>query len=523
MKHTIKVLSGKKTYTIYGDEDKNLLEILSENGFIVEAACGGAGTCGKCKIRVSGNVTPKTEQESKLLSDADDLRLACRTYPRGDVSIWIDGHVSCASAPVFKSGKTEIFPNIEIKNTPALGIAFDIGTTGITAALYDLASGIKLKEICDENTGRVFGADIISRISYSIKDEESKTRLTDTLRGQLNSITAALHKKKSEILYITVAANTALLHFLTGKPVNGLAQAPYTPDSTFGFEVDACDIGINCKNAKVYLLPAISGYVGADITAGLIAARFHKKNGFSLFVDIGTNGEMAAGGKDGITCCSTAAGPAFEGAGLSCGMPARPGAINYIDFENGRFKIETISGTEPVGICGSGIIDVIAMLVRYRAVDTGGRLLPRELTYPGFRDFVHDTPDGVVFHITDKVYVTANDVRTIQLAKAAIRAGMDTLLTGSEKSYDDVRALYLAGAFGSLIRSESAAAIGLIPPELLTRVVPVGNSSAAGAAGVLLSRRVKSQLKTVLKKTRSIELSGDQTFFNNYIDAMSFE
>ncbi len=495
MKNKITIHIGRHTETIFLQSGTSLLDGLTAHGFVLNAVCGGYETCGKCKVSALG----RFDEPYRDITKRETL-LACRAYPCGDCSVWLSQRQAISA---------EFKPSKIICDGTELGIAFDVGTTGISAILCDMKSGEILAEHNERNDQCAYGADIMTRIGGNNK------RLSEVLREQLNSIVTKLYPKKSHISYIVISSNTALSHFIAGLPTTGLEAFPFSPKDMFGHEYKALDLGINCKNATAYIMPSLGAFVGGDISAGILAIGLHRKRRPALLLDIGTNGEMALGGASGISVTSAAAGPAFEGASLSCGMNAESGAIYA--FNDGKFK--TIGNARPRGICGSGAIDITAELLRLGVITGGGTLLPPDEA-PALRSHLSVVDGEVRFNICDSVYLTASDVREIQLAKAAIRAAMHMLFAKSGISAHDLHAVYLSGAFGTHIKKENAVALGIIPKELLLKCIPCGNTSLEGARLALLSEKKRKELSLIVRKSSQTELSGDAEFdeaFLNYI------
>lgn len=511
MKYAISVHYNGKTHTIYAEQGKTLAAILREHGFPVDMPCGGNGTCGKCGIRVSVDGGKPAAQK------------ACRLQIAADTAVWLD---RAQRERVLLSGRRDalrIRPNVELGEPPNLGAAIDIGTTTVAAWLYDLKSGVRLGEVGEPNVQRAYGADVISRIQYSIEHPGGAAQLRDALRSQINHMLGALHSKKSQIRYLSITGNTTMLHLLSGLNPSSMACTPYTPQSLFGEEYPAAELGLSCKRARAFLAPAVSAYVGGDITAGVLATRLYRKRKFGVLVDVGTNGEIVAGDHKGLYCCAAAAGPAFEGASIACGMTAREGAVCRVDWKEGRLCYDVIGAAAPQGICGSGLIDLLAVLLRTGAVDRGGRLLPRGEAPQEVRPYLtRDDQNRVCFHITRQVFLTEEDVRKLQLAKAAIRAGIQVLIDACGRSVEEIHTLFLAGGFGNALRKESAVEIGLIPPVLLAKIHPVGNAAGSGAIQALLNAEEKKALLRVAARMQYRELSGNPAFEQEYLDAMYF-
>ena len=472
---------------------ESLLELLRRGGFPVSAACGGNGTCGKCKVR---------------LGDGREV-LACRT-PAENCRVSIEenrGGVICTESAAAR--------NVEARE--GLGAAVDIGTTTVAVKLFDLRDGRELGVKSAWNVQTPYGADVITRCQYIMEHEDGLERLSGLIREQVFGMADEL-RRGEKIDEIFIAGNTVMEHIFMGLSPASIAVAPFKPLSLFdGGEV------FREKDAALYCAPCVAGYVGGDITAGLLASGLDEKDECSLFLDVGTNGEMALGGRDGFLCCAVASGPAFEGAGISCGMASAGGAVSRVCWTQGGPDFQVIGGGEPKGICGSGLLDLLAMLLKLGIVDETGRLLPPDEAPEGFDRWLTEDENGNgVFHLTDSVYLSAADVRQLQLAKAAVAAGIEVLTETARIRIEDVDRLYLAGGFGVHLDPHSAAAIGMLPDCLKDRTVSIGNSSLAGAAQALLDRKKRDQLLKIKEKCQYLELSGNQDFNRLYPEHMMF-
>jgi len=496
------------TRAIPAREAESILSALQSAGIAApDAPCGGNGTCKKCLVHVDG------------LGEV----LACRTAVSGDMTVTI--LQQNAGAVVAREGANIPF---EISPRPGLGVAVDIGTTTVVAHLYDRTSGAHLGTRSGMNCQRPFGADVISRVQYTTDHPDGLERLSAAIRGQIagyiDQLCAAAGRPVDEVRVVTIAANTVMEHIYAGLSPATIAVAPFTPLSLFGTEYDGAQVGLH-EGCTVYLAPAEAGYVGGDITAGILACGASKAEKPVLFLDIGTNGEMALGSAaDGFVCCATAAGPAFEGAVISQGMAACDGAISAVEWNGTELNLTVLGGGEAVGICGSGLVDALAVMLELGAEAETGRLLPPDEAGDAAQPYLAaDEDENVSFRLTDTVAVTAADVRQLQLAKAAIAAGIQTLLDDAGLDEDDVDTLYLAGGFGNYIRKQSAAAIGLLPPSMVERIASVGNTAGQGAAAVLLSEQARQELDRLPDNCRYLELSGHKKFNDFYIECMMFE
>ena len=480
--------NGEKTELSFTD-GCDLLTLLRQNGFAPDAPCGGSGTCGKCRVLLREN-----GEERAVLACRTTLTRDCtvRLPDRGAAPSWNDPRGSVAAEP----GRT------------GLGAAVDLGTTTVALRLYDLASGVCLGTESAWNAQRGFGADVISRISCCIESPDGLSALSRAIRSQIMELLRTLCRKSgcgfSALREIVLAGNTVMQHLFVGLDPSPIASAPFTPRSYFDGGAPASLDGV-----PVFLSPCVSGYVGGDITAGLLGVALHRRSGTALFLDVGTNGEMALGGADGFLTCAVASGPAFEGAGITCGMPAVHGAIHRVVLDGDELCFDVLGGGEAEGICGSGLLDLAACLLELGLIDGSGRLM-------------EDENGEAVFRLTERVWVDQRDIRQLQLAKAAVAAGIRRLLQEAKLSCGAVGALYLAGGFGNRLRPESAVRIGLLPRELLGRVVPCGNSSLAGAQTALLRPSERAALRDIRSACRYLELSSDPAFNDYFIEELSF-
>lgn len=496
---------GSRTLTARPGE--TILSALRRAGLSApEAPCGGNGLCKKCLVTVEGL----------------GRVLACRTPVTAGCTVLLPEED--AGAVIVSGGAAAEFP---LSPGAGLGAAVDIGTTTVVVHLYDLPSGALLGTKSGVNCQRPFGADVLSRVQYIMGRADGLARLTGAIRAQLRAfleeLCARAGRDMAELSQVTVAANTVMEHLYAGLSPASIAAAPFTPLSLFGESAGGEAFGLG-RQTQVYLTPAVAGYVGGDMTAGLLASGAYRAERPVLFLDVGTNGEMALGSAStGFLCCAAAAGPAFEGAAISQGMAAADGAVSRVELADGVVTVSVLGGGTARGVCGSGLVDALAVMRKLGAVDETGRLLPPDEAPEPARPYLEEDGGEVRFRLTGGVSVTEKDVRQLQLAKAAIAAGIRTLLDEAGLTEDDVAVLYLAGGFGNYIRRESAAAIGLLPPSLLGRIVSVGNSAGQGAAAVLLSQQARAALTDLSARCRYVELSGHKRFNEHYIECMMFE
>jgi uncharacterized 2Fe-2S/4Fe-4S cluster protein (DUF4445 family) len=406
------------------------------------------------------------------------------------------------------------FLGVSSRRNPALGLAVDLGSTKVALFIYDLSRGTLLESRGFLNPQLSYGEDIVSRIQYALEGETNAARLMDLVVEKINLNLGEMLRDgdyaAEDIYEMVLVGNTAMHHLFLGLPVSQLGMSPYLPATDLPLEVKSRDLGLALNPAAViYLPPPIAGYVGSDHLAAVSAARLWERPGPCLLLDIGTNTEVALQVDGRIRCCSCASGPAFEGGGISQGMRAGEGAVEQvcIDPETGDPEVSVIGDAAPTGICGSGILGAIAALVEAGIVDAGGRIVeghPRVRRHDGELRFHLALPGN---GNGEGVAVTQSDIREIQKAKGAIRAGVDALLLEAGIGHADIREVILAGAFGTYIDPAAAVSVSLLPPVPLSRINQVGNAAGAGARSMLLSTRLRREAEDLAQRLEYLELS----------------
>ena len=402
-------------------------------------------------------------------------------------------------------------------------VAVDIGTTTIVAYLVNLANGTVVGNASTINKQNIFGSDVISRINHTIETGDD-TQMQKIVSEQINSLCNELAEKqsidKSNIYSVMLTGNTVMLHFACGFSTASISKVPFNSVTIAPQILRPSDIGIS-TGIKLFLPSSFSSYVGADITTAAAACELDKSEKVSLLVDIGTNGEILLGNKHKCVCCATAAGPAFEGAHIEKGIGGVSGAINkFVMDKDAGIHIETINDEPAIGICGSGVLDIVAQLLKYGIIDETGRMLDKSEIPQPFNAFVQGEGIDVRFYITDEIYLSAGDVRELQLAKASIAAGINVLMKEYSATADNIETVYLAGGFGSYMNSDSAVMIGLLPKELQNKITVCGNAAGNGAVSMLLNKDLFYNLP--LLNCEYIDLSTNLDFQTEYIDCMMF-
>ncbi|MBR6772826.1 MAG: DUF4445 domain-containing protein [Clostridia bacterium] len=507
-------------------EGSILKDVLVSAGIYVDAPCGGNGKCGKCIVKAEGAVSAPCSEELGLDTE-NGFRLACLTRVLGDCSVTVFSGEE--GMEVSLRGNSVSLRDFETQGSQGLGAGIDVGTTTVVCRLFNMENGEELGAKGALNLQRSFGADVISRIGACINSAESQKALSETIRSQirdmLSSLCERVGRKTEEICRAVIAGNTTMAHLFCGLDPSGLGSAPFTPVSMFGdsFRCDPEGLGVG-ENCEVYVVPAAASFVGGDITAAAVACGMDIGSKTEMLIDIGTNGEIVLCNGGQLWCCATAAGPAFEGADISCGMGGTDGAIRRADVgDGGELTLEVMGNGAPAGVCGSGLVDLLAAMLSLGALENTGRMLFPDEAPPFAEKYLREDDRGeALFAVTDTVFVTAGDIRKLQLAKAAIAAGARTLMDKAGVKASEIENLWIAGGFGNNIRVENAAAIGLIPPELAQKAVSVGNAAAEGACRILCSDSVRFRAEKIGREMEYVELSADPVFMEHYVNEMFF-
>lgn len=520
-----------------------ILEYCSSHGIAgIETPCGGKGTCGKCKVTVTKPYYKDVLACRTKICDGMEIIVGRKESTGtkedsmvvltngGNVSEKFNEHVN--RNVVLKEETANVSEKVE-SNEDTLA-ACDIGTTTVVCYLIDKETGQIISTRSGANPQRSFGADVLSRIEAAGRIEASsepglkimQTQIVSLLNGFISEMLTECGRTK--VSRFSVAGNTVMCHLLMGISPAKMGKAPFLPDEYFGRAFNPLDIGLeNCQTMIIF--PAVSGFVGGDITAGMMETV--NRNELTLYLDIGTNGEMALGKGDRYVCCATAAGPAFEGAQIELGMPASKGAVDKVWLEGRRIKYSVIGNDRPVGLCGSGLIDALAVLLKAGIIDENGTILSGQELPILFRSYVFEveeeetaqsTEPSLAVHIAPGVYITQEDIRKLQLAKGAIAAGIEVLFKEYGCKPCDLDILTFAGGFGNYIDKASAAAIGLFPQELLDKAKEVGNAAGNGAVSAALSQEAWERALDISGDMRYIELASYPHFDEMYVEHMNF-
>jgi uncharacterized 2Fe-2S/4Fe-4S cluster protein (DUF4445 family) len=531
---------GDDVRSVAVEEDSLLGDGVVATGLPLEQPCAGRGTCGKCKVLVEGPLTPLDEIEEKLLSPAElsaGYRLACRARVRGDVS------VTLAPIVVYSNKIFRACDDYKQEGKP-LGLAVDLGSTTVAAFVTTLDQGKVCAGAAALNQQTVFGADVISRLAAAQRGNETTERISALALASIVQAMGALKLSRSvreRIQKVTIVGNCAMHHLLLRYPVDSLAGLPFQPHGKAAVrQTDGLFGDIFPPQVEVALPPLIGGFVGSDALACLAYYGFDHAPGPMAAIDLGTNGEVMVtdgstsnGGTGRVLVASTAAGPAFEGVNISCGTRAVDGAIVGVrtNAEEADFDLTTIGGHPPVGLTGSGLLDLVCELRRAGVIDPSGRMVT---DHPTFGPRISQDEDGVRrLLITDKgvdlsgeeeaeisLYLTQRDVRELQKAKAAIRAAIDILMKNLELEAGDLQRLILTGSFGSQLNVEAVVGLGMIPAVGLEVVETSANGAGFGAA-LFLDDDEFARGERIAAMAEQVDLDLDADFNRRYIEAMS--
>ena len=607
--HSLKVTFQPGGETVYVLPGTSLLEAAARAGIIIDAVCGGKGTCGKCRVQVLNDKVKPTSLEKIVFSSLElsqGFRLACQTKVNTSLIVTVPLQSRFSAQKILESGyegEREIIPSIEktylklpkrnmenqiadlevlrksvkrpfytqievIRNLPQIltedstgptlvfsagellsvekgdttkenyGLAFDLGTTTMVGTLLDVNTGKDLAVTSRMNPQVIWGDDVVSRIKFCREDKDGLEKLHLCLIKEINLMITDLTEKAQispeHIYKITVVGNSTMEHlFLQISPEN-LGVIPFTPVFKRAIALKATKLGLKVnKQGEVFVFPNMAGFIGGDTVAVILATSIHKSKEIKLIVDIGTNGEIVLGNKERLVAASTAAGPAFEGARISSGMRATKGAIEKVLMED-DIEVNVIGDILPFGLCGSGLIDAVGEMVKLGIINDTGRILVKEelenkvslklaervITINSNNNFLLVSKEG-----TDNkkpIFITQKDVRELQLAKAAIAAGIKILKKELGIKTQDIKEVLLAGAFGNFIRSSQAKRIGLIPDLPSEKIKFVGNAASSGAKLALLSRDKEKETALISEITEYIELSLKREFQTEFVEAMFF-
>lgn len=501
-------------------------------GVALGAPCGGLGTCGRCAVIATGALDEPGADERILLSPeqlASGIRLACRVRVKGAARVRPLSADTTNTLRIVEAGDRG-----ELKIEPPeargisgdgklLGAVVDIGTTTVVVAIVDLRTGRQLGSAAALNPQHGFGHDVMSRITHAGTHGVGSLcePIIHEIECLLLRLLEGLGRPMTSLREIAIAGNTTMVHLLLGIDPSPLGTAPYEPAFLDPVERPASDIGFDrLPAAGVYVLPGISAFVGADITAGLLVTRLAERDRPAVLIDLGTNGEIVLHTPGRLLASSTAAGPALEGASIACGMRAEEGAVERVSLDGDALVLETIGGVEPRGLCGSGLLDLVAVLLDVGVLDKTGRMR-REGGHP-LSTRVSDRDGTRAFEVAADVFLTQRDVRQVQLANAAIASGLEMLLDSAGVRAADVAELVIAGGFGYHVKAEALVRMGMIPAVWGERVSFAGNTAKAGSLAALLDSAARRRAEALARHVTTIDLASHPEFQARFVGAMTF-
>ncbi len=572
-------------------QGETIQQNLARGGIYVESPCGGRGTCGKCTVKVAYSQDEDFQEvlscqtvleetavvEVPLAQEYEDVKSAMSVLTkeielqpsvelidinlkstkdsyeeelRRQLSVQKEGreaenYLELLNQAAEFAGKDEDFSAAMVDGLPAeinpgktmerhmLGVAIDLGTTTVMGSLMDLREGTALATTSKENLQKFAGADVISRSNYAMQDHENLKELQQktvkTINQILKELLSSFPAPQEDVFEMTVVGNTTMLHLLLGLSPRSLVLAPYHPVLRRQTSVVAERLGININpKGRVYTSPCISSYVGADALSAVMATGLHQGERPRLLIDIGTNGEMVLGWKDRIAACSTAAGPAFEGAKIRNGMRGAPGAIGRVNIDHEKVDYDVIGGERPQGIAGSGLVDAVAAMLNSGVIFPIGKFADPDSLPQGLKERFREGEQGIEFvlatpeesHNSQGISLNRKDVGELQLAKGAICAGVKILLKYLDLKMEQVEEVLLAGAFGNYLRKTSAASIGLWPDYPEDKVKGVGNAAGVGAQMMLISQPLRREGENLYREIEHLNLGGHPDFTQHFSQSM---
>lgn len=480
---------------------RSLYALLCEH-HLMDAPCGGKGICGKCRAKVN-----------------DVSVLTCLYTVHSNIEVTLPSKTTVSE--IISTGYCKAF-NADKYAYGQYGVAIDIGTTTVVATLVSLWDGNELASLSCLNSQKSCGQDVITRIHYTIENTNGLNSLQTLILEDLKRLITGLLEQSSvtpeQIQQIVIGGNTTMIHLLLGCDPKGIASSPYTPLIKHAVSIKASLLGLPVgEDCSVYCISPISAFVGGDITAGIISCDLDKVTSTTLFIDIGTNGEIVLSHNRKLYCCSCAAGPALEGMNISCGVRASNGAIEEVLVEGEKVRYKTIGNQAPIGLCGSGLLLAVTELRRNGLLHASGRLLPHALIQKveGNKCFVIDS--------LHNIYLTQKDIRQVQLAKGAILSGIYSLLSASGLEIEEVERVVVAGQFGAKLQASCLTGAGLIPKEWENKIEYVGNTSKSGAYICLMSQEERIRSENLVSSIEYIELSTLAGYENSFIQCLNFE
>lgn len=540
----ITVLPSQSTFQV--PEGTNLLKALLQESFFVDNPCNGRGTCGKCKIRILPSASTDKAEPAQgapvfsceqaggahhLTSEEweQGIRLACCVTVQTDLTVELlqkDKKVD-----VLDQGLLPDFAKDQFLD--GYGIAVDIGTTTVALSLVELKSGSVLASASCVNPQKAYGLDVLTRITYEVEEgEKAIHQLQDSIVQGLNQLIHSVLDKagvpSESVREMVVAANTTMLHLLMGEDARPMGTYPYRPNFLHIQERKASSIGLELPTAQLITLPNVSAFIGSDIVAGAAVCRLNQREGVTLFMDIGTNGEIVLATEGRLFCCSCAAGPALEGMNIRSGMRAAEGAIEAIQIQKEGLTYQVIGEAPAEGLCGSGILSVVKELIRNGLVKSNGAFVKKEEIPATDSRFSLIELDGIKRYLViadtpqKSIQVTQGDIRQVQLAKGALLSGVSALVQEAGLTFEDLDTVLIAGQFGAHLPVESIVGTGILPQCVENKIEYVGNTSQTGALMALLSKEEREKMETIAKSMTYLELADTEDYEKRFRECLIF-
>lgn len=539
-------------------EGTTILNAARKVGVVVESPCDGIGTCGKCKVKITDRDKKNIVcEEGRHRLKEEEIRegyvLSCQTKVYEDIEVIIAStaaqnkslkilsegqsfsyEIKRYITKQFDGQKTLVYGGETLLGEESgdttkdiYGLSVDIGTTTVVTALINMLTGEEITSVSALNPQSLHAQDVLTRIKFASSPEGLATMyngITDELNRMIQEVAAEAGIRTENIYEVIYSGNTTMIHLATNVDPTSLGKYPYTPQIRGGNDIPADMLNIS-PFGLIYLPPIISTYVGPDITSGVLASQLEKKKGTTLFIDIGTNGEMVIAKDGSLSATSTAAGPAFEGMNITYGMRAGKGALELFEIDDdGNISTHTIGDGKATGICGSGLLDIVGELVKTGVIGPNGKIIaPEKGNYPEkLKKNVVELDGKPAFQVAEDVYLTQKDIRQVQLAKGAVRAGIEALLLSQNVRAEDVDLVEIAGSFGYHLRAKSLINLGLLPKEFAGKVTFVGNTSKSGGKAFLLNTDLRRYMESLVGKIESVELSNRDGFDKIFLNALNF-
>ena len=503
------VFEGKEKHELSFSKGDTILTALQNGGIqSISAPCGGNGSCKKCSVNV-------------ISEEFSGTCLACTTEAKDGMTVELIPEERHSFAD---SSDAAVYAPTPGQNGYA--IVCDIGTTVVVCQLVDLTDGRLLGRISGSNNQRIFGGDVLSRLKSAEEGhaDEIHAQIAAQIDYYVSQLCTEAGVRLDEISIMSVTGNTTMMHFFAGINPAQLGTAPFRPVTLFGEMKDGKDIGLEYAG-KVYLCPAVAGFMGSDVVCGLLSSGMAKAEGNTLMLDVGTNTEIVLGNKEHMFACSVDGGATFRASLLEHGMTAREGAIAGVKHVDGGLELKVLGSVEPKGICGSGFIDILGILFDEEILDEMGHIVDPEETESDLAGYIGEEEDRAVFYLTEdkKIFISQVDISKFQMAKAAVSAGIDILCEEAGTDVSALDGLLLGGAFGAFVHRKNAAMLGVIPDELLEKSEKLGNTALAGAISAAVSEQARKDLEALTARVQVVDMPTHPSFNDAFTDNMLFE